>query len=224
MTIQKKIKDIFKQFLIILLYIFMITGLQILFYNSITSSNQVIMNLSNILIYLIVLTVFLIIFRKNIIPDFDDFKKNGQKYLNDKVYLYLIGLVIMLVSNLIISKFIGLPQNEEANRELLKSLPIYSILSTVIFAPIIEEAMTRIILKDTFKHSIIYIFLSGFIFGLLHVIFSDNIWELFYIISYGSLGFAFAKMYYDTNNIWCSIFFHSMHNFISVMLLLIGVV
>ena len=106
MTIQKKIKDIFKQFLIILLYIFMITGLQILFYNSITSSNQVIMNLSNILIYLIVLTVFLIIFRKNIIPDFDDFKKNGQKYLNDKVYLYLIGLVIMLVSNLIIRKFI----------------------------------------------------------------------------------------------------------------------
>lgn len=223
MTILNKFEDFFKQFMIIILYIMLIVLLQAIFYKDLNNSSLIIQNLVNILIYLIMLIVFLIIFRKKIIPDFYDFKKNGKKYIKDTYYYWLIGLVIMLVSNLIISSFIGMPQNEESNRELLSKLPVYSIMSVLVFAPIIEELMTRVILKDTFKHPYIYIVLSGLIFGSLHIISSNNIYELFYIIPYGVLGCAFAKIYYETNNVWSNIFFHSFHNLISVLIIFLGV-
>ena len=129
---------------------------------------------------------------------------------------------MMLASNIIYS-FMGLPQNEVSNREALQATPIISIFSSIIFAPIVEELMTRVILKDTFKHKWIYVLLSGFIFGLLHVVFNlqNNFLEILYIFIYGSLGSAFAGIYLKSNNVWTNIFFHFFHNLVCVIALLI---
>ena len=91
-------------------------------------------------------------FRNYLIPDFEDFKKSGKEYIKKYCKYWLIGLAIMIISNVIISFVCPISTNEELNREFLKKLPIYSILAVTIFAPIIEESMTRIILKDVFKH------------------------------------------------------------------------
>ena len=217
------IKDIGKQLLVIFLYLLTIEILYLVFSKILKGNNLVLLNLTYILIYLILLIIFLILFRKIIVPDLAEFKKNGKKYLLTTYHYYLIGLAVMIISNLIIGKFIGLPSNEEANREMLTKLPYYSILSVVVFAPIIEELMTRVILKDTFKHKWIYIILSGLIFGAMHVIFSGNLKELFFIIPYGVLGCSLAKIYSKTNNIWSNITFHSLHNLITLLLIFIGV-
>lgn len=211
------LKDFIKQFLIILLYFLLNIILALPFLKVINTSN-----LANILISLILLIIFLFIFRKIIVPDFYDFKKNGKKYLKDTYYYYLIGVLIMIVSNYIINIFGGTAQNEVGNEELFKNLALYASLNAVIFAPIIEELMTRSILKNTFKNKYIYALFSGLIFGLLHVIFflPNNIYELFYIIPYGALGFVFALIYAKSNNIITNITFHSLHNFICLILLL----
>ena len=224
MTLKEKGKCFVKQLYIIILYFFTLAFLQLIFLKGLRSSSLIIQNMAYILIYLILLIIFLFIFRKTIIPDFNDFKKNGKKYIINNFYIYLIGLVMMLLINSIIGQFIGLPENEEANRQILKTLPFFSIINTVILAPIIEEAMTRIILKDTFKNHLIYIILSGLIFGSLHVLFSENALEYIYVIPYGLLGSILATIYYKTNNIWSNIFFHSLHNLIAITAIFIGAI
>jgi len=214
-----------KQFGIILLYLILVTILQLYFLEDIHYGTLAITNACYIAIEIILLTVFILIFRKTIIPDFYDFKKNGKKYILNNYIYWIIGLVVMVASNLIISSFIGLPSNEEANRTILEVLPVYSIISMIILAPIIEELMTRVILKDAFKNPFFYMLFSSIVFGSLHLITSinsNNLLEILFIIPYGALGFAFAKIYSKSNNIWTNIFFHALHNSIAILLLFIG--
>ncbi len=222
-NIANKINLFIKQILIILLYLVLILTLNFMFLKLLQSSNLIILNLTNILIDLILLIVFLLIFRKIIIPQFEDFLKNKKSYISKYLKYYLIGLMIMIVSNAIINIFISMPINEEGNRQLLANLPVYSFITMVIISPIVEELMTRVYLKDAFKHQIIYVLLSGLIFGSLHMIsIGNNLLQLLYIIPYGALGCALAKIYADANNIWVNIFYHSLHNLICILLIFIG--
>ena len=221
--LSHKISLITKQVLTIFLYLGLTLTLSMVFYKLLTNKNFYIVNFSYLLIELIILIVFLLIFREIIIPDYTDFKKNRHKYIKKYLKYWLIGLLVMVASNFIINSFISMPINEAGNREILKSLPIYSLISMIISGPIVEELMTRVILKDAFKHHIIYILLSGLIFGGLHMLsIGNDLLQLLYIIPYGALGCAFAKIYADSNNIWVSIFYHSLHNFICIILIFIG--
>lgn len=213
-----KLYSFIKQILIILLYFFTIVIFMLLFSKDILNNNIIINNIIYFLIYLIVLTLFIIIFRKKVIPDFYNFKK---EYIKDNFKYYIIGLLIMIISNIIISYFTIIPKNETANREIFYNYTFFAITNMIILAPITEELMTRIILKDTFKNSYIYAIISGLIFGYLHVIGTTSL-ELLYLIPYSALGFSLALIYSKTNNIWSNIFFHSLHNFICIFILLLG--
>ena len=217
--IKKIIIDVFKQLLLILLYIFFSISIQLVFFKQLTSKDLYLVGLVSLLIDIVSLTILIIIFRKKIVPDWYDFKKNGKKYLWNNISYYIIGLAIMIISNIIIGSFIGIATNEEINRTIFFKITIYAVISTVIIGPIIEELLTRVILKDTFKHSFIYYILSGLIFGSLHLISANNINELFYIIPYGTLGFVFAIMHKNSNNIWTTITYHSLHNLIAILIL-----
>ena len=220
MIITEKLKNIGKQIGVILLYFIISLIMAFLLKDLVSNSNKFYQSIANILDYLVLLVCFIFLFRKIIVPDFYDFKKNGKKYLKDTYQYYIYGFIIMFISNIIITSFIGMATNETVNRSEFFSLLIASSLSFVIFAPIIEELMTRVVLKDTFKNKWIYILLSGFIFGFLHVIFAQNINELFFIIPYGALGSAFAYIYNKTGNVWTNIFYHAFHNFICILVLL----
>lgn len=221
-NISSKIFSIIKQFFIIVLYILIAGVVGYFCSKDMSSSNFILANLSSIFVELVILTIFILIFRKTIIPDFYDFKTNAKKYINNYWHYWAIGLFVMIISNLIISSFIGMPSNEETNRNLLSELPLYSMIAMVIFAPITEELMTRIILNKSFKNPYIYALLSGLIFGSLHLVVATSTAELFYIIPYSALGFAFALIYRKSNNICANIFFHSLHNFIALVLIFIG--
>ena len=212
-----------KQLLIIFLYLGTSITLQLTFKDYILNKNVYLSTFANLWVELIILTIFILIFRKYLIPDFDDFKINSKKYIKKYYKYWLIGLAVMMVSNVIISFFHTMSTNEELNREYLFELPFYSIIATTIFAPIIEEAMTRILFKDTFKNNMIYYTLSGLIFGGLHLLSATSLIEILYIIPYGALGFAFAYIYKHSNNIWTNIFFHFLHNLIAITIIFLGV-
>ena len=213
--------SLFKQFLIIIFYLIVVLGLQLLLYKYLDCSNPILEGSAYLFIELFTMLIFIIIIRKILIPDIIDFKKNGKQYIKDNYKYWLYGLLVMAISNIIISYFIGLASNESGNREMLDSIPIFSIISMVICAPIIEELMTRVILKDKVPN-IVYYSLSGLIFGALHLLAATSLSEIFYIIPYGALGFSFAVIYQKSNNVCTNMFFHALHNSIAVLLILIG--
>lgn len=164
---------------------------------------------------ILVLCIILIIFNKKVEKDLDDILKNHKEYYSNCLKYYLIGLIVMTLSNAILALLSngGIANNEEAVRSMFKLNPIYIYLSAVLFAPVVEELVFRQALRNIFGRNIIFVLISGIVFGGLHVLTSmTSTFDLLYLIPYSSLGLVFAFMLYKTDNIFVSIGFHFMHN------------
>lgn len=180
-------------------------------------------NLRTLIANLMYLIILIIIYRKEIIYGLKDLKKNFKKVLDISIKYWLLGIVIMIASNLFINLIIfngDIASNEELVRETMLGNPVFGIISACLIAPILEEIIFRASLKRIIKKKYVYAVLSGLIFGLLHAITDINsIIDLIYIIPYGALGYSFAIMYEETNNIFSSIMMHMLHNTISTILI-----
>lgn len=173
----------------------------------------------------ILLIILFIIYHKSLIEDFKKIKGNLYKILDNGIKYWLIGLIIMMISNILIGLFISQAQatNEESVQILIHSSGLLSIITIGILAPIIEEITFRKAFREVFINKTLFVLASGLIFGSLHVVLSLNsYWDLFLIIPYSSLGIAFGYMYQKTNNIYTSIIMHMFHNTASTLLSLIG--
>lgn len=163
------------------------------------------------------------IYRKDFKYYLNDFKQNKLKYLKVGFNYWIIGLLIMVFSNIVISSLspISIPENEQAIREALKLSPYIIFISTVINAPLIEELVFRKTLFDCFKNKNVFVLLSGLTFGIFHVVgIGTSIYSWLYVIPYAALGSAFAKAYVKTNNVLVPVLLHSVHNFIAIILIL----
>lgn len=191
-------------------------------------------DISNLNIYIILLVLLLMdivpilflvyVYRKELKNEFilnkNNFKDNFDKYLR----LWLFGLILMCVSNYIITIFtnIEISNNEEAVRDIAKILPIYSLFTTCICAPLGEELAYRKTIGKIFSNKKIAIVMSGVIFGLAHVLGTyESIVDLLYVIPYGLFGSVFMYMYLDSKTIWSTISIHFMHNAILMVSYLI---
>ena len=182
---------------------------------------------------LVYMLIIFLIYKKDIIKNFKDFKNNFLKIFELSFKYYLVGLFLMITSNLIISLIFSSANanNEEIIREYIDLYPLYMLFSVSIHAPFVEEMIFRKAIHDCFKpfkesnfNKYFYILLSGFIFAGLHVVgLSDNLIDYIYIIPYLSLGIAFASLYQKSNNIFSTIMMHCLHNTVTVLLyLLVG--
>lgn len=163
-----------------------------------------------------ILIIGLVLYGKELIKEWKTFKKKPGENFDIAFKYYFIGLAIMIGSNIIINFILklGNSQNEQAVQSLIKTNPWLMLLFAGLFAPIIEELVFRKSLKNVLKNKYLFIFISGFVFGLLHII-GYNLktpLELLYIIPYGALGFMFALMDYKINSTYPSIFMHMFHN------------
>lgn len=166
-------------------------------------------------------SLIMIIYNKKISKDFKDMKENSIKYFNKYIKYWLIGLFIMMVSNLFINLIVtnDIPSNEQAIRETFNISPLYIFFSAVIYAPIVEELIFRQSIKNIFHNKWLFIIISGLLFGSMHV-FGDfkNITDLLYIIPYSTPGIIFAYMLEDSDNICVPMSFHFIHNGILISL------
>ncbi len=194
--------------------------------------------LKNNLLYLLGQCLFFLIiifiFRKALVEDFKVFKKNWKKNILIALKYWLIGLAIMVVSNYIINYVLfkgAISANEEANREILKILPIYASISLTLLIPIIEELVFRRGFRKAFSKKWTFVLFTTFFFAGIHLIASfssfyditTNYYELLYIIPYGGLGFAFAMGYIKTDSIYTSIIMHVLQNILSLIIILTGI-
>ncbi len=180
----------------------------------------------SILISLILPTIMFIVYRKDLIGDLKKIKDNYRKYIEVTVLAYTIGMILMAVSNLVIQLGFsqGIAANEQGVRDLLGTLPIYMTVSACLIGPFEEEMLFRKIFRDMIYNKVLFVIVSGLVFGLLHVVgVGSTLVEMLYFIPYGILGGTFAYMYTKTDNIWIPILVHIIHNTFLVTIQLIAV-
>ena len=187
--------------------IYLIIGID---FSTLTINDYVILSLIKYIFFMILL---IIIYRKYLKEKWYDFKINFKKYVKISFKDWFTGFLIMIFSNLIISKFFtGLGENEQNVQELISFTPTIAFFITTFLAPFNEEMIFRKTLQDSIKNKYIFMIVSALIFGLVHVIGSSNPYEYLLIISYGAVGFMFAHTINKTDNIFCTIMVHMFHN------------
>lgn len=156
---------------------------------------------------------------KKLNKDVADIKKNHKEYFSKYFKYWLISVAVMMFSNLLIGLINSgdIASNEKAIRDMFKISPFYIFFSSVIYAPIVEEFVFRQGIRNIIPNKILFILVSGLIFGGLHVIsgYSSPI-DLLYLIPYSAPGIAFAYILADSDNILISTGLHFMHNGILV--------
>ena len=173
--------------------------------------------------YFILIIIFIFAYHKYLKEKWFDFLKNFKKYFKISFKNWLMGFFIMIASNIIINTLItGLGKNENMVQSFIAETPAIAFIITTFLAPFIEEMVFRKSLKDCFKNKTIYMITSALLFGLIHCLTSNNLYEYLLIIPYGALGFMFAKTNWETDNVYSSILMHMLHNGI-LTLLAIGV-
>ena len=188
--------------------------------------SNITLSIAEILIFLVLFAIY----RKTIVEDFKKFKKDYKKKLDVGFKYYFAGFAVMIASNLILALISGgIAANESANREYLKMYPLYSVIAMAIVGPMVEEIVFRLGFRKAFKKWLPYALFSGLFFGGMHVYtayaghsfaYILKHWtQALYVIPYGSLGFAFAKAYYDTDNIWTTMTIHMLHNTFTILLI-----
>lgn len=169
------------------------------------------------------------IYKDKIVNDFKSYFKKFRDNFETSFKYYFIGVLIMIVSNLLITLCFNSATagNEEAVRNMISDAPLYMLFSVSIYAPFTEEMLFRHAIKNCVvlekkKNKFIkllFAFISGFIFALLHILGqATGIIDYIFIVPYMSLGFAFGLLYYDTDNIFSSIMMHAFHNTVTIIL------
>ncbi len=185
---------------------------------SITESQNVMLStFSNI----VLLLILFLIFRKDIIKEWKNFKSNFLENIDTGIKYWLVGLAIMMGSNIIINIVMNLGQaaNEQAVQQMISALPWLMFINAGIIAPCTEELIFRKSFRKAFPNKWLFVLISALVFGSLHVVTSmTSPIELLYIIPYGALGGAFAYMYQKTDTIFTSIAMHMFHNSALILL------
>lgn len=172
------------------------------------------------------------LYRKELVRQLKKLKKTKKDKLvitiDTSLRYWLIGLVIMVISNIIISKLgIDSASNDVSVVSMLESSPILAGISVIFLAPFIEEMVFRMAFKDIIDRKWLFVLISGVIFGSLHVIGSaGTIYEYLYLVPYCSLGIAFSYIYQYSENIYISFLIHILHNSLTAVytFLLAGVI
>lgn len=175
---------------------------------------------TNFVSYLVLVIIIFALFGKELVSDLK--KLNSPSNLIKGV---AIGWILLWASSVIANLILMmLTQSEEAsqNQQIIELLmqvhPIFMVITTVIFAPLVEEVVFRLtIMKGFVGKPWIGIALSSFIFGMIHVISAG---DFIYCIPYVAMGLALGYTYHKHQNIWYSIGVHLFQNLFSSLVLL----
>ena len=219
--LNKKGKYILKAIFIFLLFMFIdyINLIPIYLFNITNFQGPVVVILDTFK-NLVMITLLFLIYRKELIQEWDKFRANIIDNLDVGVKYWFVGLLIMITSNLLIAYLFNSTgaSNEIAVQNYISYLPWLMFINAGIIGPFIEEMVFRKAFKDAIKNKWLYVFISALIFGSLHLTAGLTAWyDIFYIIPYSALGGAFALANYETDTIFTSITLHITHN--SILLL-----
>ena len=221
---MKKYKDIIIGILVFLGYLLLSKYadniLILLGFNKLSTPLKLIVS---IIYEILMLLAIIFIYLKTIVNDFIDYKQNIKYYINNYLKYWFLNLGLMMITNIIIINITNINNstNQEYITKLLGKYPIYTIVATILIAPLTEELIFRLNIRKIFKNNILFIITSGLVFGALHMTVATSIKELLFIIPYSIPGFIFAYTLTKSKNIFVPISLHTMHNTLMILLQLL---
>ena len=229
---MKKYKDIFIALLSFLLYFLfspLISKILHLCHIDVDNLSTIPLNIVLIVVDLLFMGIIFLIYKNELIKEFKEFISNKGKWFFKYVGLFIGSVLVMGILNVVLSKITNMStsENEELVRELIKKLPVYMTISTILYAPFVEEILFRkcirkIIMGNDKIVKIAYILISAIIFGLVHVLTLEaSFYDILMGIPYMVVGLSFGYIYVKTGNIFATIQFHLMHNTILLILQLV---
>lgn len=160
--------------------------------------------LSNVLLFLLMLFLY----KKEI--QFPKFKIDKK----DIIYIF-VGSLVILVIDILLIYILPKPLYGQETRVIIKNLGLIGIVIACIIAPITEEYIFRCLSKNHISTIIV----ASILFGLLHIqITSDMYSSLYPVIVTFINGLIFLYFYKKSDNLYVSIFIHSIINMIALRL------
>jgi len=176
-----------------------------------------VVTLTNFIAYAILCTVVVFLTHKIFRQDFHKVDSWGNLFKQMGIGLvFTFGAAFIGNSIVVLLGTTEIALNQEMVESALATMPILMIITIVIFAPIVEEVIFRLVLMNLFNWKPINnLIFSSLIFGLVHVIAGGII----HIIPYFLMGLVFGYFYLKNNNIWHVTILHVLHNGLTAMLM-----
>lgn len=157
------------------------------------------------------------------------FRRNRRNIIKSSLTHYVQMWLIMYGLNLAIILITGLSssQNQDTVVQQLTQSPLQIVLVTCVFAPIVEETVFRGAVFATLRNCTSFrnaAWVSGFLFGLLHVftsLLSGNLSDGIFILVYGTMGYLLCAAEEENQTLISPLFMHGLNNLISVVLILL---
>ena len=173
-------KDRLKFLIVFYVWMFISIPLALIFkIFNIDTSNYFTIALAQFIIEVLMTTFVLCFYSKTIKKDFKEAIKT-KGFIGEVLKLYVGVLVVSISSSIVMNSIadilhISLLDGSENNKLvqlLLKSAPTFMVIGTIFLAPFYEEGIMRLGLKKGIKNKKVFAIISGFIFGIIHVV--DN--------------------------------------------------
>lgn len=168
------------------------------------------------------------IFKDSLIKQWKDFKKNIAQnifygLLIGEAMLYGVGIVGGLITLLLGGDQTSV--NQEFISKITIAHPMIMMITTVVFAPVLEEIVFRgLVFSWLYEwHPKVAHFISSLFFGFVHVMLammSGNVGEWVQIFAYFFKGFVLSYLYEKRNNIFVPMLTHCVNNLISMIIIL----
>lgn len=180
-------------------------------------------DIPNVISYIMILAMVIGLNFKELKDNLLIFIKNIKVYLPFVLKRYLIMLLVMFIVTIpvVLINSGKVSTNQQMLNDMFGNSPLIVALLVIFYAPLVEESVFRLSINKLVNKKILFILISGILFGVLHMVDKlTSINDILYIIQYSSLGICLAKAYYDTKNIFVSISMHFIQNFIAVVVLI----
>lgn len=180
----------------------------------------------NLIFMTFIYVVLFVLFNERFKRDIKILFKNFKVYFKYEIHVFLRYYWIYLLSNICIvslMKYLG-KDPQSSNEAALDTFPIWATAFLAIFiAPVTEEGLFRWIIRKITDKKWVFIFLSGIIFGLIHINYwGEQDWiQVVFIVPYSIMGMMLAESYYKTNNLFASSLLHATINLLAVLLKLL---
>lgn len=209
----------------------MLLGDTVILEGPVTQMKQFTLALINFMIYIALLPGILYLLKMDIQYDYKESKEQkGQFFI-----AILIGYLYIMLGNIfagflsdILSRIFNFAPGEAVNQEVIVSAlrsegMVLMFISAIILGPIVEELIFRKAIFGLIKSDKMAIFVSTFVFGLIHLLGEASIQAaLVNGISYFVMGFVFGYIYIKNNrNIMIPIAVHILSNLVSVLFILL---
>lgn len=168
------------------------------------------------------------IFRKDLIKDFREIKKEPINKLAIIIVYFIIALVLSALIGQIYQK-LGIGESSENQEMIEKAIlsPAAGIvfIAAVINAPVLEELIFRKALFGFFEHRlgfhrVVPLIISTLLFAFVHVMTPGN---LKFIFMYLPLSFAVSYSFYKSDNLLVPIGIHLLNNILAFILAILQV-